>query len=65
MFYYMSNLDNLQGVVIRKEGIVTLRDTNQTRNLQTIDSRDACFCEESVIDRSFVILRILRRNTDS
>ena len=57
MFYYMSNLDNLQGVVIRKEGIVTLRDTNQTRNLQTIDSRDTCFCEESVIDRSFVVLR--------
>ena len=30
------------------------------KNSQTVETKDACFCEESFIDRSFLVLDILK-----
>ena len=32
----------------------------QHENRQTIKTKDTCFCEESFIDRLFLVLKILR-----
>ena len=33
-------------------------------NRQTMETKDTCFCEESFIDRSFLVLEILIPNID-
>ena len=56
----MLNLHNLQVVVIE----ITSQSPDLTQakqeNTQTTDTKDTCFCEESFIDISFLVLEILR-----
>ena len=58
--YHISNLNNLQRVVI--EMTSQLHQVTQTKhkNKQTMETKETCFCKQSFIDRSFLVLEILR-----
>ena len=56
----MPNLHNLQGVAI--EMTLYSHHLTQTKheNRQSMETKGTCFLEESFIDRSFIVLEILR-----
>ena len=58
----MSSLHNLQGVIIEIEMTSYSHHVTQTKheNRQTMETKGICFLEESFIDRSFIVLEILR-----
>ena len=55
----MSNLHNLQGVVIEMTSYSDQVTQTKHENRETMETKDTCFCEESSIDRSFLVLEIL------
>ena len=55
----MSNLHNLQGVVIEMTSYSDHVTQTKHENRETMETKDICFCEESSIDRSFLVLEIL------
>ena len=59
----MSNLNNMLAVVI--EITSYLHHVTQTKyeNRETIEAKDTCFWEEPFIDRSFLLLEILKAET--
>ena len=57
----MSNLHNFQGVVIGMTSQSHHVTQARHESRETIKTKDICFCEESFIDRSFLVLEILRR----
>ena len=54
----MSNLHNLQGVVIEMTSYSDHVTQTKHENRETMETKDICFCEESSIDRSFLVLEI-------
>ena len=58
--HYMSSLHNLQGVVIEMTSESHHMTQIKHENRQAMETKDTCFCEVSFIDRSFLVLEILR-----
>ena len=56
----MSNLHNLQGVVMEMTSKSHRVTQTKHKNRQTMEAKDTCFCEESFTDK-FLVLEILRR----
>ena len=59
----MSNLHNLQWVVIEIMSLSHHVTQNKHEKRQTMETKDTCFCEKSFIDISFSVLEILRGGT--
>ena len=56
----MSNLHSLQWVVIEMTSYSHHLIQTKYKNRQKMETNDTCFCEESSIDRSFLVLKILK-----
>ena len=56
----MSNLHNLQRVVIEMTSYSHHMTQTKHKNRQAMETNDTCFCEESFIDRLFLVWEILR-----
>ena len=56
----MSNLYNLQAGGPTNDAITHHVRQTKHKNMQTMESKKTCFCEESFIDRWFLDLKILR-----
>ena len=56
----MSNLYNLHGVLIEMTSYLHHVTQTKHENKQSMEIKDPCFCQESFIDRSFLVLEIVR-----
>ena len=56
----MSNLHNLHGVVIEMTSYLHHVTQTKHENKQSMEIKDLCFCQESFIDRSCLVLEIVR-----
>ena len=56
----MSNLHNMLAVVIEITSYLHHVTPTKYENRETIETKDTCFWEERFIDRSFLLLEILK-----
>ena len=56
----MSNLHNLQEVVMEMTPYLHHVVQTKNKNRQAMEAKDICFCEKSFSNRSFLALEILR-----
>ena len=55
----MSNVHNLNGVVLEMTSYLYLLTKSKHENKKTIKTNHPYFCEENVIDKSFSVFEIL------